>query len=65
MMDYSATEAVRFGQRLLEAGSVCLKRNKRNDEHWHVRADHDKLTVTLHGEINEDISVFLQQRMEF
>ena len=64
-MQYSGSEAVTFGQRLVEAGNVCLARNKKNGEHWSVSADHDKLVVSLHGEIDEDISVFLEQRMEF
>jgi len=61
-MDYSATEAVLFGKRLLDAGHAAQLRNKRAGEHWHVVADHDNLKVTLHGHIEEDMTVFLEQR---
>lgn len=61
-MDYSGTEAVLFGHRLVEAGQAAQQRNKRAGEHWHVVADHDNLKVTLHGYIQEDFTVFLEQR---
>jgi hypothetical protein len=61
-MDYSATEAVLFGKRLLDAGHAAQKRNTKPGQHWHVVADHDNLKVTLNGSIQEDVTVFLEQR---
>lgn len=64
-MQYSAAEAATFGQRMLEAGRIAKVRNARANERWSVDADPDTMEVSLHGEISEDISVFLSQRMEF
>ena len=61
-MDYSATEAVLFGRRLINAGQTAQQRNTKLGQHWHVVADHDNLKVTLHGSIKEDMTVFLEQR---
>lgn len=61
-MDYSATEAVLFGRRLIDAGQTAQQRNTTPGQHWHVVADHDNLKVTLHGSIQEDLTVFLEQR---
>lgn len=64
-MDYSAAEAVLFGRRLIDAGQAAQQRNNNTGEHWYVAADHDKLDVTLHGSIENDITVFLEQRQAF
>lgn len=61
-MDYSANEAVLFGKRLLDAGQAAQQRNRKSGEHWHVVADHDNLKVALTGSIQEDVTVFLEQR---
>lgn len=64
-MHYSAAEAVTFGQRMLEAGRIASTRNARRNETWSVDADPDTMEVLLHGEVSEDVSVFLKQREMF
>lgn len=64
-MQYSANEAVRFGNRLIEAGQIAQTRNYKNNQNWVVQADHDTLEVYLEGTIVEDLCVFAELRQEF
>lgn len=73
-MEYAPNEAALFGLRLVEAGTIGLKRNKDEAGTWFVEACPDTMQVTLHGRISEpvcdehelsvrqDCTVFLEHR---
>lgn len=57
-MDYTAHEAIQFGDDMISAGRIAIERNKRKGEQWIVNADISSMRVTLQGIIEEEVDIF-------
>lgn len=64
-MEYTANEALQFGEALTKAGKLASHRNLENNNSWKVKADPDTMEVCVEGSIIEWVSVFTSLREDF